>query len=118
MSVDLYTRSCGGVPSRRRAARARRPGYRPGKLSPELSAAITTEANQISDLDDPLAVIAAVGDTFASLDDAVAEIALPRLEAVAELRGQGWSYDRIAEATDLSKGRVAQLAREARRRRL
>jgi DNA-directed RNA polymerase specialized sigma24 family protein len=107
------------VPPRpRRPRRARRPGYRPGKLSPDLSAAITAEATQIADLEDPLAVIAAVGDTFASLDDAVAAIALPRLKAVAELRRQGWSYDRIAEATDLSKGRVAQLSREARRRRL
>lgn len=106
------------MPPRRRAARARRPGYRPGRLSPDLSAAITAEAQQIADLAEPLAVIAAVGDTFASLDDAVAEIGLPRLKAVAELRREGWSYDRIAEATALSKGRVAQLAREARRRRL
>jgi hypothetical protein len=102
------------VPPRRRA---QRPGYRPGKLSPELSAAITAEAQQISDLEEPLATIAAVGDTFASLDDAVAEIALPRLKAVSEPRRHGWSNDRIAEATNLSKGRVAQLAREARRRR-
>src|SRR5690348_462980 len=84
-------------------------------LSADLSAAITAEAQQIVDLEDPLAVIAAVGDTFASLDDAVAEIALPRLKAVAELRRDGWSYDRIAEATELSKGRAAQLARKARR---
>ncbi|MDU0314101.1 hypothetical protein RKE38_10430 [Phycicoccus sp. M110.8] len=72
----------------------------------------------MGELEEPLEVIAAVGDVFASLDDALAEVALPRLRAVAELRRQGWSYDRIAAATQLSKGRVAQLAREARARRL
>ena len=35
-----------------------------------------------------------------------------------ELRRQGWSFDPIAAETNLSKGRVAQLAREARARRL
>ena len=63
-------------------------------------------------------VIASVGDLFASLADALAELAQPRLRVVAELRRQGWSYDRIADATGLSKGRVAQLSREARTRRL
>lgn len=99
------------VPPRRRRA-----GYRPGQLSPELSDAISAEAASLDALDEPLAVIAAVGDTFAALDDALAEIALPRLRAIALLRRQGWSYDRLAAATDLSKGRVAQLAREAQQR--
>ena len=72
----------------------------------------------VTDLDEPLVVIAAVGDVFAALDDALEQLALPRLRAVADLRRQGWSYDRIAAATNLSKGRVAQLAREARARRL
>jgi hypothetical protein len=94
--------------------RRRRSGYRPGQLSPELHDAITAEAAQLAALQEPLAVIEAVGDTFAALDDALAELALPRLRAVAELRRQGWSYDRIAEATKLLKGRVAQLTREAR----
>lgn len=98
--------------------RRRRAGYRPGQLSPELHAAIRDEAQTISDLEEPLAVIAAVGDAFAAMDDALAQLALPRLHAVAQLRRQGWSYDRIATATALSKGRVAQLAREARQRRL
>jgi DNA-directed RNA polymerase specialized sigma24 family protein len=98
------------------ARRSSRPA--PPELSPELREAITAEAVQLEGLEEPLAVIAAVGDTFAALDDALAELALPRLRAVAELRRRGWSYDRIAEATNLSKGRVAQLAREARTRRL
>ena len=94
----------------------RRSGYRPAQLSPALRDAISTEAGNLRKLGDPLAVIAAVGDTFAALDDAVAQIALPRLRAIAQLRRQGWSYDRIAATTELSKGRVAQLAREAQRR--
>ena len=40
------------------------------------------------------------------------------LQAIADLRRRGWSYDRIVIETNLSKGRVAQLAREARARRL
>ena len=106
------------MPPARRRPRPRRSGYRPGKLSPQLQEAITAEAQQLEELEEPLAVVAAVGDVFASLDDALAEIALPRLKAIADLRRQGWSYDRIATETNLSKGRVAQLAREARARRL
>lgn len=87
-----------------------------GKLSPELRAAITAEAADLDALEDPLKVIEAVGDTFAALDDALAEIATPRLRAIAELRRRGWSYDRIADVTSLSKGRVQQLANEARQR--
>lgn len=98
--------------------RRRRAGYRPGQLSPELRAAITAEAAHLADVSEPLAVIEAVGDTFAALDDALAELAMPRLRAIAKLREDGWSYDRIAAATNLSKGRVAQLAREAARQRL
>lgn len=89
-----------------------------GKLSPQLQEAITAEAAQLGEPEEPLAVIAAVGDVFASLDDALAELALPRLKAIAELRRRGWSYDKIATETKLSKGRVAQLAREARARKL
>lgn len=108
----------GGVSPARRPTRQHRAGYRPGKLSPELQKAITAEAVRLSEPEDPLSVIAAVGDVFASLDDALAELALPRLKAIAQLRRQGWSYDRIAAETMLSKGRVAQLAREARARSL
>lgn len=98
--------------------RRRRAGYRPGQLSAELRDAIAGEASTLDGLEEPLAVIEAVGDTFAAVDDALAELALPRLRAIAELRRQGWSYDKIADATQLSKGRVAQLARDAHARRL
>lgn len=101
---------CGliGVPPRRR-----RDGYRPGRLSPALAEAIEAEAESLSQIDGPVATIEAVGNTFAALDDALAEIAVVRLRAVAHLRGEGWSYSRIAQASGLTKQRVAQLAREA-----
>ena len=96
--------------------RRRRAGYRPGQLSADLRAAIEAQARQVEKAGEPLAVINAVADVFASLDDALAEIALPRLRAIAQLRAEGWSYDRISAATHLSKPRVAQLSREARDR--
>ena len=55
-------------------------------------------------------MVRAVGDTFAALDSELERIAAVRLDAVRRLRGEGWSYDRIAAATGLSKGRVAQLS--------
>ena len=61
-------------------------GYRPGKLSLQLQEAITAEAHQLEELEEPLAVIAGVGDVSASLDDALAELALRRLKAIADLR--------------------------------
>lgn len=36
-----------------------------------------------------------------------------RYEAIAELRAQKWTYDRIAEALGISKARVAQLVKRA-----
>jgi hypothetical protein len=111
-------RLLGCVPPARRRPRPRRSGYRPRQLSPQLAQAITAEAHQVEELEAPLAVIAAVTDVFGCLDDAPAELGLPRLKAIAELRRQGWSFDPIAAETNLSKGRVAQLARGARARRL
>jgi len=51
------------------------------------------------------------------LDGELERLARPRLEAVQALRREGWSCDRIASATGLSKGQVAQLARDPRGRR-
>lgn len=65
--------------------------------------AVVSEAAALEGLSEPVAVIEAVGDTFAALDDALAELALPRLRVIAELRRQGWSYDRIASARDESR---------------
>lgn len=99
--------------------RRRRAGYRDGRTSEDFRRAIVAEADRLEALHGtrgPVAAIDAVGDVYAALDDALAELALPRLRAVAHLRAEGWSYDRIALATNLSKGRVAQLARDARAR--
>ena len=74
------------------------------------------EADRLAAIDDPLTAIRAVGDAFAAFDDELARFAQVRLEAVHELRRAGWGYGRIAEATGLSKGRVAQLSRDERAR--
>ena len=77
------------MPPGRRRAKRRRVGYRKGRLSPQLQEAITAEAARLSELEDRLTVVAGVGDVLATLDDALAELALPRLVAVAQLRRQG-----------------------------
>lgn len=98
------------------ATQRRRAGHRPGELSAGLRAAIENEARRLSRIESQTERVNTVGDTFAALDEAMRQLAMPRLEAIAELRREGWSYDRIAAETTLSKGRVAQLAREAKSR--
>src|SRR5690349_4642321 len=95
--------------------RPRRSGARRGALSAEVRAALRAEAARLNDLDDEVSIVRAVGDAFAALDSELERIARVRLRAVHRLRRQGWSYDRIAEATGLSKGRVAQLSKDERR---
>ena len=75
------------------------------------------EGDRLAALGEPLAVIRGVGDAFSALDGELERLARPRLEAVQALRREGWSCDRIASATGLSKGQVAQLARDPRGRR-
>lgn len=103
------------MPPRRRSNRS---GYRPGQLSDELTAAIKKEAENLDSIEDELELILALGDTFAAPHIALEDIAVPRRRALAELSRQGWSYDRLAAAPPLSKGRIGQLVREGRRRRL
>ena len=91
-----------------------RAGARRGKLSPAVRQALRDETAAIEAVADPLQRITAVGDAFAGLDGELARIAKVRLAAVQELRDQGWSYDRLAAATGLSKGRIAQLCRDPR----
>lgn len=101
---------CGGrVPPRRR-----RDGYRLGNLSAELRAAIEAEAETLAAIEGSVARIDASSDLLAAVDDAMNAVRNVRLNAVAELRAAGWSYDRIAEASTLSKSRVAQLVEELR----
>ncbi|MCY7364673.1 MAG: hypothetical protein LH469_05085 [Frankiaceae bacterium] len=97
-------------------ARRRRAGARPGQLPEQLRAALAAETDRLAGIDDPIVAIRAVGDSFAALDDELAALAQVRLVVVRALRQAGWSYDRIAEATLLGKGRVAQLARDDRGR--
>ena len=94
--------------------RTRRSGARRGALSADLKEALRAEATNLGRAGDEVAVVRAVGDTFAALDAELERIAKVRLSAIQRLRAQGWSYDRIAAATDLSKGRVAQLVRDSR----
>ena len=51
---------------------------------------------------------------FAAIDLELERVAKVRLKAVREMRRGGWSYNQIAEATGLSKGRVAQLVKDDR----
>lgn len=69
------------MPSRRRSNRS---GYRPGQLSDELENALKEEAENFDSIEDELELIRAVGDTFAALDVALEELAVPRLRALAE----------------------------------
>lgn len=78
--------------------------------------AIAAEAARLDALDDDVASIRATGEVFNALEDAILVIGEPRLRALVLLRAQGWSYNRLVDATGLSKTRVAQLVREARAR--
>lgn len=83
-------------------------------LAAPVAEALRAEAQRLEDVQDPLGTVRAVGDFFAAIDHELERIAEVRLRAVGVLREQGWSYDRIAAATGLSKGRVAQLVRDPR----
>lgn len=98
------------MPPRRRA------GYRPTKLDKELRAALKAEEARLEAIGDPVSVIRATNDTFAGLDDALAEVAVPRLRAVMRLRAAGWAMQKIADETGVSKPRIQQLSAEAKRR--
>lgn len=78
--------------------------------------AIAAEAARLDALGDDVAIIRATSTVFNALEDAILAIGEPRLRALVRLRGQGWSYNRLVDATGLSKTRVAQLVREARAR--
>jgi DNA-directed RNA polymerase specialized sigma24 family protein len=91
-----------------------RSGARKGALSVQLQTALRAEAERLEALSDPVDIVTGVGDTFAALDAELERIAKIRLKAVRRLRRDGWSYDRIAAVTGLSKGRVAQLSKDPR----
>ena len=114
--VDVSTQCDEGMPRQPRQPRhaTRRAGARAGQLAPSVRQALREEADRLEEVEDPLATIRGVGDFFAAIDHELERIAEVRLRAVGALRQQGWSYDRIAAATGLSKGRVAQLVRDQR----
>lgn len=87
-----------------------------GSLPFAVRKALEEEAQRLRDLPDPVDTIRGVRDAFAAMEIELGRLATVRLEALAKLRADGWSYDRIAEATGLSKGRVAQLVWELQRR--
>lgn len=91
--------------------RERRRGARDGALSAELRSALRAEVARVARLTNPVDVCKAVGDTFAALDVEMERLADVRIAAIGQLRADGWSYDRIAAATGLSKPRVQQLSK-------
>ena len=96
--------------------RPRRAGARTGQLSAATRDALRDEVARLGQLKDPVEAIRAVGDAFAALDAELEALAVVRLRAVQALRDEGWSYQDIADASGISKGRVAQLARDPRSR--
>jgi uncharacterized protein YerC len=96
------------VPPRERQQRS---GARRGALSADLRQALRGEATRLARVEDPLARIRAVSDTFAAMDAELARFADVRYAAIVQLRRQGWSYERLAAASGLSKARIAQLRR-------
>lgn len=104
-------------PRRRNQPRPARAGARPGSLSDELRDALRAEVTRLQDIEEPQARARAVGDLFAALDTELARIAQVRYAAVREMRRQPMSYQSIADASGLSKGRVAQVLKDPRLRR-
>jgi len=66
----------------------------------------------LESLADLVDIVTGVGNTFAALDAELERIAKVRLKAVHRLRHDGWSYDRIAAVSGLSKDRVARLSKD------
>ena len=83
-------------------------------LSAELREAVREEARRLAEGPDPVVVTKQVGNFFAAIDRELERVAKVRLGAIVAMRAQGWSYDRIAAETGLSKARVAQLVKDAR----
>jgi uncharacterized protein YerC len=89
----------------------RRAGSRPGVISAEFQKALTAEIERLTALDDSQVVVRAVNDFFAQLDFELEAVAEVRQDAVRQLRLQGWTLFRIAEATGLSVSRIGQISR-------
>lgn len=79
-----------------------------------MAAAISDEVARLAAIDDPAQAVNEVTDVFNALEDALDEVAEVRLRALAQMK-KTRSLNKIVEETVLSKSRVAQLVREARR---
>lgn len=91
--------------------RRRRAGSRPGVISPEFQKALAAEIERLAAHGDSQVVVRAVNDFFAQLDFELEGVAEVRRGAVRQLRLEGWTLVRIAEATELSVSRVGQISR-------
>ena len=78
--------------------------------------AIDEEVASVAAIEGAIARIDDASDVLAAVDEAMGAVRAVRLAAVTELREAGWSYDRIAAASSLSKSRVKQLVEEGRER--
>jgi len=84
----------------------------PGKsLTPALLLVLNEQVHHAAR--DPVQVIRAVGRSFRALNDELRRFGQIRLDALATMRADGSSYERIAASTGLSKSRVAQLCTAA-----
>lgn len=82
-------------------------------LRPTLLIALDEQAHRTAATTDSATLIRTVGLILAAMDDELRRFSVMRAIAVASLRDNGTSYDRIATRTGLSKARVAQLSRAA-----
>lgn len=97
--------------------RRRRKGYQDHhELDPVLEAALDNEAARLGAIEDPVQAVHAVNEFCNGLKDALLRGGEPRLLAIIELYADPGSYQRVADATELSKTRVGQPMRETRRR--
>lgn len=97
--------------------RRRRLGYQDHHhLDPVLEAALDNEAARLHAIEDPALAVQAVTEVFNALEDVLARVAEPRHLALAELYEELGSYQKVADATGLSKTRVGVLIREAQQR--
>jgi hypothetical protein len=82
-------------------------------MSPQFRAALAAEVERFASVGDSVDVVRAVNDFFAQLDLELEAVADVRQDAVRKLRQDGWTLERIAEATLLSVSRVGQISRRA-----
>lgn len=75
------------------------------QLDPALEAALAAEAERLGAIEDPVLAVHAVNEIFNGLKDALLQVGEPRLLAIIELYEELGSYQRVADATELSKTR-------------